>query len=67
MLLNLIIVIVFQVIALLATLELKESAGRKGYFGLYNCLVLRHTKHNGVQRVNCDQFYAKPLTNFSLT
>ena len=48
-----------QVNALLATLELRESAGRKGHFALYNCLVLGHTKYNGVQRVYCNLFPAK--------
>ncbi len=39
-----IIVIILQVNALLETLELKESAQRKGHFALYNCLVLGQTK-----------------------
>jgi hypothetical protein len=39
----------------------KDSAQRKGRFALYNCLVLGHTKYNGVQRVYCNQFPAKPL------
>jgi hypothetical protein len=51
-----------QVNALLETLELKDSAQRKVYFALYNCLVLGHTKYNGVQRVYCNQFPAKPLS-----
>jgi hypothetical protein len=54
-------VIVLQVNALLGTLELKDSAQRKGHFALYNCLVLGHTKYNGVQRVYCNPFPAKPL------
>jgi hypothetical protein len=37
-------------------LELQESAKRKGHFALYNCLVLGHTKHKGVQRVYCNPF-----------
>ena len=53
--------IILQVNALLETLELKESVQRKGHFGLYNCLVLGHTMHNGVQRVYCNPFPAKPL------
>jgi hypothetical protein len=56
-----IIVIVLQVNALLETLELKYSAQRKGHFALYNCLVIGHTKYNGVQRVYCSPFPAKPL------
>ena len=40
--------IIVQVTALLATLELQESARRKGHFALYNCLVLGHTKYSGV-------------------
>jgi hypothetical protein len=56
-----IIVIILQVNALLETLELKDSAQRKGHFALYNCLVLGHTKYNGVQRVYCNPFPAKPL------
>jgi hypothetical protein len=48
--------------AVLETLELTESAGRKGHFALYNCLVLGHTKYNGVQRDYWNPFPAKPLT-----
>ncbi len=40
---------------------MKDSALRKGHFALYNCLVLGHTKYNGVQRVYCNSFPAKPL------
>ncbi len=50
-----------QVNALLETLELKDSAQHKGHFALYNCLVLGHTKNNGVQPVYCNQFPEKPL------
>ncbi len=53
--------IILQVNALLETLELKDSAQRKGHFALYKCLVLGHTKYNGVQRVYCNPFPAKPL------
>ena len=49
----------FQVVALLATLELQDSAKRKGHFALYNCLVLGHTKYSGIQRVYCNLFLAK--------
>jgi hypothetical protein len=56
-----IIVIILQVNALLETLELKDSAQRKGHFAPYNCLVLGHTKYNGVQRVYCNPFPANPL------
>jgi hypothetical protein len=52
--------IILQVNALLETLELTDSAQRKGHFALYNCLVLGHTKYNGVQRVYCNPFPAKP-------
>jgi hypothetical protein len=55
-----IIVIILQVNALLETLEMKESAQRKGHFALYNCLVLGNTKYNGVQQVYCNPFPAKP-------
>ena len=51
--------IILQVTALLATLELQESAKHKGHFALYNCLVLGHTKYSGVQSVNCNPFPAK--------
>ena len=51
----------FQVTALLETLKFQESAKRKGPFALYNCLVLGHTKYNGVQRVYCNPFPAKPF------
>ena len=54
-----IIRIICQVVALLATLELQDSAKRKGHFALYNCLVLGHTKYSGVQRVYCNPFPAK--------
>jgi hypothetical protein len=54
-------VVILQVNALLETLELRESGQHKGYFALYNCLVLGHTKYNGVQRVYCNPFPAKPL------
>ena len=50
---------IFQVTALLQTLELQESAKRKGHFALFNCLVLGHTKYKGVQRVYCNPFPAK--------
>jgi len=57
----LIICIIFQVNALLGTLEFQESAKRKGRFALCNCLVLGHTKYNGVQRIYCNPFPAKPF------
>ena len=56
-----IIVIIVQDNALLETLELTESAQRKGHFSLYNCLILGHTKYTGVQRVYCNPFPAKPF------
>ena len=56
-----IIHIMFQVTALLGTLEFQESAKRKGHFALYNCLVLGHTKYKGVQQVYCNPFPAKPV------
>ena len=56
-----IIVIIVQVNALLDTLELTDSALRKGHFSLYNCLVLGHTKYSGVQRVYCNPFPANPF------
>ncbi len=51
--------IILQVDALLKTLELQESAQRKGHFGLFNWLVIGHTKYKGVQRVYCNPFPAK--------
>ena len=51
--------IMSQVDALLKTLELQESAQRKGHFALFNCLVLGHTKYKGVQRVYCNPFPTK--------
>ncbi len=56
-----IIVIIVQVNALLDTLELTDSALHKGYFALYNYLVLGHTKYSGVQRVYCYLFPSKPF------
>jgi hypothetical protein len=50
-----------SVTALLKTLEFQESASSKGHFALYNCLVLGHTKYNGVQRIYCNPFSAKPF------
>jgi hypothetical protein len=50
-----------QVTALLRTLEFQESAKRKGLFAPFNCLVLGHTTYNGVQRVYCNPFPAKPF------
>ncbi len=50
-----------QVTALLGTLEFQESAKRKCHFALFNCLVLGHTKHKGVQRGYCNPFPAKPF------
>ncbi len=54
-----IIRIMFQVVALLVTLELQDSPKRKGHFALYNCLVLGHTKYSGIQMVYCNPFLAK--------
>ena len=51
--------IILQIQALLGTLELQASAGSKGHFALYNCLVLGHTKYKGVQRVYCNPFPTK--------
>ncbi len=50
--------IIFQVNALLGTLELQDSAKRQGHFALFNCLVLGHTKYNCVQQVYCNPFPA---------
>ena len=50
-----------QVDALLRTLELQESAQRKGHFALFNRLVMGHTKYKDVQRVYCNPFPAKPF------
>jgi hypothetical protein len=40
--------LILQINALLDLLEWKESAGSKGHFALYKCLVIGHTKHNGI-------------------
>ncbi len=53
--------IILQVDALLKTLELQESAQHNEHFGLFNCLVIGHTKNKGVQRVYCNPFPAKPF------
>ena len=53
---------IYQVTALLETLELQESAKRKGHFALFNCLVLGHNKYKGVQRVYCNPFLSKMFT-----
>jgi hypothetical protein len=53
------VLIILQVDALLKTLELQESAQHKGQFGLFNCVVIGHTKYKGVQRVYCNLFPAK--------
>ena len=57
----LVIHIMFQVTALLETLEFQESAKCKGHFALYNCLVLGHTKYKDVHWVYCNPFPAKPF------
>ena len=49
----------FQVTALLQTLEVQDSAKRRGHFALFNCLVLGHTKYKGVHRVYCNLFPKK--------
>ncbi len=49
----------FQIAVLLETLELQDSATRKGHFALFNCLVLGHTKYNGVRWVYCNPFLEK--------
>ncbi len=54
-------VIILQVNNLLETLDLTDSAQRKGHYSLYNCLVLGHTKYNGVQWANCNRFPEKPF------
>ena len=48
-----------QLNSLLRTLELKTSRKRTGHFALYNCMILGHTKYEGVQRVYCDPFPRK--------
>jgi hypothetical protein len=40
-------------------MELQDSAKRQGPFALFNCLVLGHTKYNGVQQVYCNPCPAK--------
>ncbi len=59
------ILVILPVDALLKTLELQESAHwqHKGHFALFNCLVIGHTKYKleGVQRVYCNLFPAKPF------
>jgi hypothetical protein len=42
-------------------LELQDSAKRQGHFALFNCLVLGHTKYNGVLQVYCNPCPAKML------
>ncbi len=53
--------IILQRQALLDTLESQASAGSKGRFALYNCLMLGHTKYKGVQRVYWNPFPKKPF------
>lgn len=48
-----------QLNALLQSLELRHSDERTGHFCLFNCLVIGHSKHPGVQRVYCDPFPKK--------
>ncbi len=57
-----IIHIIAQVTALLKTLEFQESASSKGHFTLCNCLVLGHTKYNGVQRIYCQSIFRQTLS-----
>ena len=35
---------------------MQTSRQRTGHFALYNCMVLAHTKYEGVQRIYCDPF-----------
>ncbi len=37
----------------------QDSAKRQGHFALFNCLVLGHTKYNGVLQVYCNPCHAK--------
>jgi hypothetical protein len=66
----LIIHIMFHITAFLGTLEFQQSTKHKGHLALYNCLVLGHTKYNGVQwftAIKLNQFPAKPFyTNLQL-
>ena len=48
-----------QLNALIQSLELRQSDDRKGHFCLFNCLVIGHSKHQGVQRLYCDPFPKK--------
>ena len=48
-----------QLNALLQSLELRHSDERTGHFCLFNCLVICHSKHPGLQRVYCDPFPKK--------
>jgi hypothetical protein len=50
---------VTSLLSLLQTLELQESAKRKGHFALINCLVLGHAKYKSVQRVYRNPFPKK--------
>jgi hypothetical protein len=52
---------IFQVTALLKTLEMQDSAKLKAHIALFRCLVLGHTKYNGVQLVYCNPFLMKTL------
>jgi hypothetical protein len=54
-------IIILSLKCILQTLQLQESAKRRGHFGLYNFLVLRHTKNKGVQRIYCNPFPAQPF------
>ncbi len=53
--------LLFQITALLQTLEPQDSAQHKGRFALFNWLVLGHTKNTGVQWIYCNTFPAKPF------
>ena len=53
--------IILQIQALLDTLESQASAGSKGHFAFYNCLMLGHTKCKGVQRVYWNPFPKQPF------
>jgi hypothetical protein len=39
--------------------DCKIQPNQKGHFALFNCLVLGHTKYNGVQLAYCNPFLEK--------
>ncbi len=62
--------IILLIQALLDTLELQASAGSKGHFALYNCLVLGHTKYKEagpIGEIICTRAFDNRIMNIMIS